>query len=138
MTAWLPGGPALWADLILVLHAGIVVFVVLGQLAVAIGGPRGWRWVRAPLFRLAHLATIAVVVAQAWLGRLCPLTIWEHELRLAAGQQGLDGSFIQHWVGRLLYFDLPLWVFALIYTAFALWVVYAWWRWPPHWAATSR
>ena len=34
------------------------------------------------------------VVAQAWLGRICPLTILENSLRAKAGGQTYDGSFI--------------------------------------------
>ena len=34
------------ADLILVVHVGIVLFVVLGQLAILLGGWRGWGWIR--------------------------------------------------------------------------------------------
>ena len=58
-------------------------------------------------FRLAHLATIVIVALQAWLGRLCPLTIWELELRRAAGQAYQEQSFIEYWVARYLYLDLP-------------------------------
>ena len=53
------------ADLILVLHTGIVLFIVVGLALIIAGGLRGWSWVRSPVFRLAHLAAIAVVVLQA-------------------------------------------------------------------------
>ena len=95
---------AAWlADALLVFHAGIVVFVVGLLPLVAVGGARGWAWVRSPLLRATHLLLIAVVVAQAWLGRLCPLTIWEQALRAAAGQPTHGEGFIAHWVGRWLY-----------------------------------
>ena len=73
------------ADLILFLHAGVIVFVVGGLILIAIGGARGWRWMRGLTFRLVHLATVVFIALQAWLGELCPLTVWEQWLRRRAG-----------------------------------------------------
>lgn len=123
--------PGLWADAILVVHALIVCFVVGGQALIMAGWWRDWSWTRNFWFRLGHLATIGVVVLQAWLGRLCPLTIWEHELRRAAGQSVYQQSFVEHWLARFLYVDLPWFVFVVAYTLFAVLVVWTWWRWPP-------
>lgn len=111
---------ALLADLLLVLHAMVVLFVVGGLAAILLGAALGWRWIRNPAFRLAHLGTIAFVVIQTWLGELCPLTVWEQALRDQAGQPAYQGSFIAHWLDRLLYVDAPWWVFVLAYTFFGL------------------
>ena len=119
------------ADAILVLHAGVVAFVVLGTLAIAAGGPLGWCWVRGRAFRIAHLALVAVIALQAWTARLCPLTTWEQALRNRAGQDTYGESFIQHWLSRLIFFDAPWWAFVFAYTAFAGLVAWCWWRWPP-------
>lgn len=123
--------PGLIADAILVVHALIVAFVLLGLVLILVGGARHWIWVRNFRFRLAHLATIGFVAIQAWLGRLCPLTVWEAQLRRTAGQAFHEQSFIQFWVGRLLFFDLPWWVFVAAYTVCGLLVVLAWWWVPP-------
>jgi len=123
--------PGMFADLILVVHALIVGFVIGGQALILVGWWRDWSWVRNLWFRLAHLLTIAIVVLQAWLGRLCPLTIWEQQLRRAAGQGHHDESFIEYWISRFLYLDLPWWTFVAAYTAFAVLVVWTWWRLPP-------
>jgi hypothetical protein len=119
------------ADAILVLHAGIVGFVLVGELLFVAGGARGWAWVRNLPLRAAHLALMLYVAAQAWLGALCPLTIWEQALRRMAGQQGHGQGFIEHWVSRAIFFDLPGWVFVLAYTAFALLVLATWFVVPP-------
>jgi hypothetical protein len=119
------------ADAILVLHFGVVVFVVLGLPLVIIGNRLGWTWVNRFGWRLAHLLAIAFVALQAWLGQYCPLTILESWLRQQAGQSAYSSSFIEHWLQRLLYYEAPLWVFALVYSAFGLAVVWAWWRYPP-------
>lgn len=119
------------ADAVLALHFGVVLFVVGGALAVAVGGPRGWAWVRAPLWRWAHLAAIGVVVAQAWLGAHCPLTVLEVWLRTQAHGPVYTRTFIEHWLQRLLYYEAPAWVFVLGYSLFGLLVLGLWWRWPP-------
>lgn len=114
------------ADAILLLHALFVAFVVLGLVLVLVGGVRGWAWVRNPWFRGAHLAAIGFVVVQAWLGRVCPLTTLESALRERAGDAAYAGSFVAHWVEAALYYRAPAWVFAAVYTAFAVLVVASW------------
>lgn len=119
------------ADLILAVHFAIVVFVVGGLLSIVAGGILGWAWVRHRGFRVTHLALIVFIVAQTWLGELCPLTVWEQDLRVFAGQEGYRESFIEHWLSRLLYFDAPWWVFVTAYTVFGALVVGSWWWIPP-------
>ena len=121
----------LLADLVLVLHFGIVLFVVGGLLAIVAGNLLRWRWANAPWFRLLHIVAIGFVVLQSWLGQLCPLTTLESWLRVQGGGPAYSRSFIEHWVQRVLYWDAPFWVFTLVYTAFGLLVVAAWWYFPP-------
>jgi hypothetical protein len=83
----------LLADPVLSLHVAVVVFFVRG-LVLAVGGNlRAWRGVNAPRFRLGHAAAIAIVVARAWFGAVCPLTAVQMWLRagarLAATTSGL-------------------------------------------------
>lgn len=122
---------ALLADAVLVLHFGIVVFNVSGLALVLVGNLRGWGWVNGWAFRVAHLASIGVVVAQAWLGQACPLTTLEAWLRAKAGQPTYSGSFVAHWLQRILFYDAPAWTFTSAYTLFGLLVLAAWWRYPP-------
>ena len=73
--------------------------------------------------RLLHLLAIGFVVLQAWAGEICPLTTWEMALRSRGGQATYDSSFIAYWLGRLIYYEAPPWVFVVIYTLFAALVV---------------
>jgi pheromone shutdown protein TraB len=126
--------PADWralADAVLLLHGAVVLFVVGGLVLIVVGNLRGWTWVNGAWLRLAHLAAILVVVAEAWFGVVCPLTALEQAARARAGEAGYGGGFVEHWVQRLIYYDLPGWVFVLGYSLFALAVLAAWWRWPP-------
>lgn len=115
------------ADLVLLLHGVVAIFLVGGLVLIVAGGLRRWRWVRNPWFRAAHLALMVLVAAQAWCGRLCPLTTIEMNLRERAGDAVYAGSFVAHWLQRLLYYSAPAWVFTLAYTLFVAAVAAAWW-----------
>ena len=119
------------ADVVLSLHVSFVAFVVVGLLVIMVGGFRQWQWIRNSWFRMIHLIGISIVMVQSWLGAICPLTSLEMSLREQAGQAHYDGSFIQYWFQRLLYYDAPLWAFATTYTVFGLVVAFAWIRFPP-------
>ncbi|MCC6680002.1 MAG: DUF2784 domain-containing protein [Phycisphaeraceae bacterium] len=119
---------SLLADLLLITHAAFIGFIVIGLLLILTGGVRRWKWVRNLPFRLLHLAAIVVVVLQAWLGVICPLTTLEAWLREQAGQNALYGEagFIAHWLHRLIFFSAPPWMFTVCYTAFGLLVLLSW------------
>ncbi len=121
----------LLADLVLLTHFGVVVFVVAGLVLVIVGNLLSWRWVNGLWFRLAHLAAIAVVVAESWFGLTCPLTTLESWLRVQAGTAPYRQSFVEYWVQRLLFHEAPPWVFTGAYTLFGLLVVLAWCYFPP-------
>ncbi|MCB1841654.1 MAG: DUF2784 domain-containing protein [Halioglobus sp.] len=119
------------ADAMLLLHSLFVAFVVLGLLLVFAGAWRGWRWVQRPAWRFCHLAAVAYVVVQAWLGKVCPLTTWEMALRVRAGEASYSGAFIAHWLENLLYYRAPDWVFVAVYTVFGALVLASWLLLPP-------
>ena len=133
MNATLPSPPlaGLLADAVLLAHLAIVVFNVGGLALIVAGNRLDWRWVNRWWFRAAHLAAIAVVVAQAWLGITCPLTTLESWLRAKAGSMPYGTGFIEHWVQRILFYEAPAWVFVTAYSLFGLLVAVAWWRYPP-------
>lgn len=119
------------ADIVLSMHVAIVAFVVGGLVLIVVGNVKRWAFVNAWWFRIAHVAAILIVVAQAWLGVVCPLTTLESWLRARAGEATYEASFIEYWLQRVLYYDAPAWVFTLAYTAFALAVLAVWWWFPP-------
>lgn len=128
----------LLADAVLSLHVALVVFVVGGLVIVVAGNLFAWRWVNGLWFRLTHLGVIAIVVAESWYGFVCPLTSLEMWLRAKANGGAYVGSFVAHWLQRILYYDFPPWVFTVGYTAFGLVVVATWWYFPPRFKRNSR
>ena len=119
------------ADVVLALHVATAAFIVGGLVLIVVGNLCGWRWVNAPWFRLAHLVAIIFVVVEAWIDIACPLTSLEMWLREKAHATSYAGSFIEHWLQRILYYEAPAWVFTLCYSLLGAVVVAAWWYFPP-------
>lgn len=115
------------ADLMLVVHFGVVMFVIGGLVLVWVGYFMRWPFVRNGWFRFIHLATMGVVAGQTVFGQICPLTIWENHLREAAGATArYETTFIQHWIGRLLFYEASPMVFTVAYVVFFVAIVLSW------------
>jgi hypothetical protein len=108
------------ADLIVIVHATYVSFVVFSLAAILVGIVLRWRWVSNVWFRTIHLIAIGIVVAESLLGIDCPLTVWERQLREMAGQTGYTGDFVGYWAHRLIFFRADRWVFTVMYSLFGL------------------
>lgn len=109
----------LLADLVVIVHAAFVAFVVLGGLLVL-------RWPRATW---AHVPAALWGAGIEFSGGICPLTPLENLLRDLAGQQGYSGGFIEHFLTPVLYplgltrdLQLALGTFVVVINL----VVYAW------------
>lgn len=112
------------ANTVLVFHFCYVLFVVFGFVYIWIGRVLGWRGIYNRWFRWLHLLAMAIVAAETVLSIFCPLTEWESQLRLAAGQNPYaPQGFIATWVQRLLYYRWPDWVFTLIYLVFFAFII---------------
>jgi hypothetical protein len=127
-----------FADVLVVLHALYVAVVVLGLLAVIVGALLGWQWVRNFWFRAIHLGMIAIVALEALVGIPCPLTVWEAQLRQAAGQPVQAGTFVGRCVQSLIFYDFPPWVFTILHCLFFVTVLGAIILVPPRWPRSRR
>jgi polyferredoxin len=87
----------------------------------------GLGFVRNLRFRLAHLLAILFVAGESLIGMVCPLTSLEDALR----GTGNAASFVQRWLQRILYYDLPEWVLTVGYVMFALLVAFTFVIVPP-------
>jgi hypothetical protein len=127
------------ADVILILHFAIVAFVVGGAVMVWAGYLAHWAWVRNARFRVVHLLTMLFVLVESLVGVLCPLTEWEHRLRVRGGTAvGPAESFIKTWLHKIMYYDLSAGTFILLYLGFFALIVLALIVVPPDWRAKSR
>lgn len=125
---------SLLADLVLIIHFAFVAFVVAGLALVWIGWRCGWSFVRNLWFRAAHLLAIGVVAAESLAGVVCPLTTWENDLRfLAGGGEHYQGSFVQHWLHRVMFYDASEGLFTILYVLFFGAVLLSFWLVAPRW-----
>jgi len=112
---------ALLADIVVSIHFCYVGFTVGGEGLILLGGILRWSWVRNLPFRLVHLAAVVLVAVEALVGAQCPLTSWEYQLRVMAGQQvEAQLSFVARLVRSIIFYDFPAWVFLAGYVGFAL------------------
>jgi hypothetical protein len=94
----------LLANLLLAIHVAWVALVVLGFVAILVGLALKAPWARSPWIRIGHLLMIATVVLETWLRLPCPLTIWERDLRVAAGQTIVNQQdCIGYWLRRAIF-----------------------------------
>ncbi len=119
------------ADIIAVIHFGYVIFVILGFTLIVVGIILKWKWIRNFWFRIIHLAAIAGVALEALMGINCPLTVLEFKLRYASFLSGKKVSFVGNIIDSILFYNAPLWLFTIIYTAFAIIVVITFIMAPP-------
>ena len=88
-----PAHYALLADLTVLVHAGFVLFVILGGALV----------LRQPRFAWLHLPAVAWGVWVELYGAVCPLTPLENAWRAQSGSVTYAGGFIEHYVTAALY-----------------------------------
>ena len=124
---------AVLADAVVIVHAAYVAFVAFGFAVILLGVALGWKCVRNFTFRLAHLAAIALVCAEAILGATCPLTTLENALRQRAGQVHYPGDFMGYWAHRLIFYNAPPWEFTGLYAALTILALATFWLAPPEW-----
>jgi polyferredoxin len=116
------------ANAILAAHAAIIFFNVFGLVAVPIGAACGWQFVRIRWWRILHILLLAAVAAQAVFGRACILTLWQAALAGAAADRT---PLIARWVDRIIYWPLPIWVFAVLYVVIFGYALALLWLVPP-------
>lgn len=129
------GTLVLLADLVVGLHLIVVLLAIGGLLAVLIGAPLGWGFIRRPLLRYGHLALVVIVALQALADVLCPLTVLENWLRRRAGRPLEEATFLGRLIHEILFVDLDPDSLTAIYVGFAAACLVALWLVPPRKAA---
>jgi len=97
------------ADVVLVVHALFIAFVLFGGLLVLRWRSIAW----------LHLPAVAWAVLLELFGWLCPLTPLELKLRHLAGTAGYRGGFIEHYLVSIIYpagltREIQLWLAAVV------------------------
>ena len=130
------------ADLIMILHFAWVLFMLWGFVLTLYSVIRLYvfrstsaycrhfmdRWI----FRTVHLGGIAFVALLAALGKYCPLSILEYNIRLRYDPAlTYPGSFLVNWVEKLVYPSVPPLVIMIPTIFLALFTLLAYLLHPP-------
>ena len=101
------------ADIIVVMHFAWILFMLVGFILTI----KGFWWkgfFDKWLFRTIHLFGIIYVSSLAVLRQYCPLTILENNLRARYDPSLVyPGSFMVHYLERLVYPDVYSWIILL-------------------------
>ena len=81
------------ADALVAVHFAFIAFVIAGGV-LTVWHPR-WAWL--------HLPAVAWAAWTEFTSTACPLTPWENALRVAAGDAGYAGSFVEHYIVPIIY-----------------------------------
>ena len=81
------------ADFVMLAHFVFVVFVAAGGLLVLVRPRLAW----------LHLPALMYGVTIELVGWVCPLTPLEWNLRARAGEAGVEGGFLERYLGPILY-----------------------------------
>jgi len=112
------------AELIVFLHFAFIMFVLFGACLTL-----RWKWIA-----WLHVPAFLWGAAIEFLGAVCPLTPLEQRLRVAAGEAGYSGGFVEHYIVPVIYpvgltaaiqFWLGLGVVALNAAIYA-WILVRW------------
>ena len=86
-------GYSFLADLVVLLHAFFVLFVLLGGILVF------WK----PVMAWFHIPAVLWGAGIEFLGWVCPLTPLENMLRTRGGDTGYATGFVEHYIMPVLY-----------------------------------
>jgi len=112
------------ADLVVLIHFAWIVFILWGFILTVYSSisvyvlrtaKNRWRtffdrWI----FRTIHLGGIVYVAILTILGKYCPLTIWENELRQQYNTQlTYHGSFVIYYIEKIVYPEVNYLLFVI-------------------------
>ena len=119
---------SLIADIVLVLHFCVVIFITLGFFLIPIGYKFEWRWIKNRKLRIAHCGMMVFITLETLWGLTCPLTSIENSLR------GINQpkSFIAYWIEKIVYWDFPTQFFLILYCISLGWTFLIWKLCPPN------
>ena len=120
------------ADGILLMHFAVVAFVFLGFIFIWIGHFAKRKFARNAKFRICHIVAMGIVLSEALVGLICPLTEWENSLRVKGGQdQVYETSFMREWIHKIMFYDFSEQTFMIVYALFFALILLTFWMIPP-------
>src|SRR5579872_4466862 len=122
------------ANIVTIVHLAYFVFVV-GGFIVVVG--RRSRWVFNPWFRIAHLLSIWIVLAEDVIGANCPLNVAESSLRSPRIQNAEASSGFGYVLDQLLHHTISERVLDIMYLTLGAASVLLLFLVPPHYRSAK-
>jgi hypothetical protein len=128
----------LLANIVTIVHLAYFVFVVGGFVGIVAGAARRPGWVFNPWFRIVHLLSIFVVLAENVTGWNCPLNVLEGSLRSPAIENAEASSGFGYLLDQLLHHTISEQALDVLYWTLGLASLLLLFFVPPRWHAISR
>ena len=117
------------ADIILVLHFGIVLFITSLFFLIPVGYKFNWIFTKNIKIRVFHAGLMTFVTIETFLGIACPLTYLENYF--LNENENENKLFLSYWLNKIIYWDLPSYFFLIIYLICLVWTFIMWYKFPP-------
>ena len=115
------------ADLILILHFAIVLFISSIFILVPLGYKLNWSFFKSMRLRIIHIGLMIFVTIESIFGLICPLTYLENLFR----KEKEYDLFLTYWLSQLIYWDFPSIFFLCLYLLCLSWTIIMWIIFPP-------
>ena len=115
------------ADVVLILHFSIIIFITSLFFFIPIGYKLNWSWLKYKSVRKIHLALMTLVTFETILGIACPLTYLENHLLEKVETE----LFLSFWLKKIIYWDFPSTFFISLYLVCFAWTIALWVFFPP-------
>ena len=117
------------ADLILILHFGIVLFITSLFFLIPVGYKFNWIFTKNIKVRVFHAGLMTFVTIETFLGMACPLTYLENYF--LNENENENKLFLSYWLNKIIYWDLPSYFFLIMYLICLVWTFIMWYIFPP-------
>ena len=116
------------ADIILIIHFLVVLFIASLFVLVPAGYKFNWTWQKNFKLRSIHLLLIFFITLETIIGITCPLTMLENHLRGVL----VSNDFIDLYISKIIFWDFPPIFFLTLYFFCLIWTVFIWIKFPPN------
>ncbi len=117
------------ADIILILHFGIILFITSLFFLIPVGYKFNWIFTKNIKIRVFHAGLMTFVTIETFLGIACPLTYLENYF--LNENENENKLFLSYWLNKIIYWDLPSYFFLIMYLICLFWTFIMWYIFPP-------
>ena len=115
------------ADIILLIHFLIIIFVVSLFIFIPVGYKFNWKFLKNKIIRVVHISLMTIVTIESLIGVHCPLTVLENKFRGVLYHTSLISRILK----EIVFWQFPSYFFLIAYILSLFLTIFLWWRYPP-------